>query len=559
MNTLYKKSSKKTKSKTHWKRDKVVDNVVKFESAEQKQSQRQYCHSHEIPRTTFQHWIKRKKNIDESPVVIDFFESTEGLAVLHRILTALHFEFSKHGVASIHNISNFLELSGLSSFVAASYGTHQKVSKNMDEAIIKFEQSERNRLSRLMPQKKITICEDETFHPEICLVGIEPKSNFIFLEKYVSNRDGKTWNQEIIQALSGLPVQVIQVTSDEGRGLINHVTKGLKVHHSPDIFHVPYEISKGTSGALCSLVKQAEKELFKAQKKSQKQKDVKERYDGLKKRPRGRRPDFEKKIATAKAEEQQADEKLKKAQQNQETVKKATSQIGQVYHPYNPETGERQNAEKVEQLLESCFDKIYEATQSLTDRCKKRIDKAHRVVNKLRDSVAFFFCMINVIIENMNISAQEQKLMHEYLIPGFYLQQAANKEKDPDRKLIISKKSKELLFVLHNRNGPLTFNDDERLRILEKGAKECAQIFQRSSSCVEGRNAQLSLRHHGIHRLSNKKLRAYTAVHNYYIKRPDGTTAAERLSGVKPNDIFQWLLDNMDFPARPRRRMARAS
>ena len=145
------------------------------------------------------------------------------------------------------------------------------------------------------------------------------------------------------------------------------------------------------------------------------------------------------------------------------------------------------------------------------------------------------------------------------MIPGFYLQQAANKEKDPDRKLIISKKSKELLSVLHNRNGPLTFYDAERLRILEKGARECAQIFQRSSSCVEGRNAQLSLRHHGIHRLSNKKLRAYTAVHNYYIKRPDGTTAAERLSGVKPNDIFQWLLDNMDFPARPRRRMARTS
>lgn len=35
-----------------------------------------------------------------------------------------------------------------------------------------------------MPKKMIMLCEDETFHPEICLVAIEPVSNFILVERY---------------------------------------------------------------------------------------------------------------------------------------------------------------------------------------------------------------------------------------------------------------------------------------------------------------------------------------------------------------------------------------
>jgi len=42
-----------------------------------------------------------------------------------------------------------------------------------------------------MPKKKISICQDETFHPDICLVAMEPVSNFILLEKYDKKRDAK--------------------------------------------------------------------------------------------------------------------------------------------------------------------------------------------------------------------------------------------------------------------------------------------------------------------------------------------------------------------------------
>jgi len=70
-------------------------------------------------------WINRKHALDGSQTVIDFFESPDGLAFLHRLITAAHFIFTKDGVASIHNVSQFLKLNGLSTFVASSYFTQR--------------------------------------------------------------------------------------------------------------------------------------------------------------------------------------------------------------------------------------------------------------------------------------------------------------------------------------------------------------------------------------------------------------------------------------------------
>jgi hypothetical protein len=102
-----------------------------------------------------------------------------------------------------------------------------------------------------------------------------------------------------------------------------------------------------------------------------------------------------------------------------------------------------------------------------------------------------------------------------------------------------------------------TLSPDERAD-LERHAADCADLFQRSSSCVEGRNGQLSLTHHGLHRLSLRKLRALTVLHNYLVRRANGTTAAERFFGRRPRELFSWLLDHLSHPTRPRFRRCAA-
>ena len=95
-------------------------------------------------------------------------------------------------------------------------------------------------------------------------------------------------------------------------------------------------------------------------------------------------------------------------------------------------------------------------------------------------------------------------------------------------------------------------HDDETYAL--KVFRLASELFQRSSSCVEGRNGQLSLRHLGMREISPRKLRVLGVLHNFVIKRSDGTTAANRFLGQKHRELFPWLVEHMSLPLRPRRK-----
>jgi len=111
---------------------------------------------------------------------------------------------------------------------------------------------------------------------------------------------------------------------------------------------------------------------------------------------------------------------------------------------------------------------------------------------------------------------------------------------------------------LRRPDSPLQALPEQLRTDIETVAGECADLFQRSSSCVEGRNGQLALHHHGKHRLGTRRLTALTALHNYFIRRPDGTTAAERFFAHAPEPMFDCLIRNLDPPPRPARKRPRA-
>ena len=150
MTLLSAEFKKESNSKGHRSRSEATEKMVNFEDSRGQSSQRGWSEKEGVPRTTLQYWLKRKKTIDSSAKVIEFFESPDGLAFLHRLIIAIHFVFTKVGVASIHNISEFLKLSGLSPFVGSSYGSQQKMSESMDELCVQFSKDEAERLSANM-------------------------------------------------------------------------------------------------------------------------------------------------------------------------------------------------------------------------------------------------------------------------------------------------------------------------------------------------------------------------------------------------------------------------
>ena len=94
------------------------------------------------------------------------------------------------------------------------------------------------------------------------------------------------------------------------------------------------------------------------------------------------------------------------------------------------------------------------------------------------------------------------------------------------------------------RDGP--WSENAKNKWMGHGS-EVAQIFQRLSSCVEGRNGVLSLNHHRFHRLNPKGLRVLTIIHNFDVRRSDGTTAVERLFGTKHENLFDYLVANVAY------------
>ncbi len=94
---------------------------------------------------------------------------------------------------------------------------------------------------------------------------------------------------------------------------------------------------------------------------------------------------------------------------------------------------------------------------------------------------------------------------------------------------------------------------DEMKITLKKEAKEIAGLFQRSSSSVEGRNGWLRMKYHSFHGLCDRKLKALTVMHNYHIRRTDGTTAAERFFEKEHENLFECVLNRVPSLGWPRR------
>ncbi len=99
---------------------------------------------------------------------------------------------------------------------------------------------------------------------------------------------------------------------------------------------------------------------------------------------------------------------------------------------------------------------------------------------------------------------------------------------------------------------------DETYQHWVEWAQDMVTKFQRTTSAVEGRNGYLTQVHHNRRGLSTRQLKVLTVIHNFDLKRADGSTAAERLFKLSHPNLFQTVLDQMSELPLPRKR-ARAS
>jgi transcriptional regulator with XRE-family HTH domain len=521
------------------------------------QTQRQAAAALGVARSTLQGW--RNAAASANPALpascAAVLETPAGIGWLQRLVLAAVFVITLRAGAGVRMVCEFLELSGLSGVVAASYGSQQALTAVVEAAVVAVAEEQRAQLAAGMAPRQVAVCEDETFHPATCLVALEPISNFIVLEQYAEDRSAATWTEALRGALAGLPVEVIQGTSDEAKALCRHQRHDYHAQHSPDLFHVQHEVSKATSLHLARQVKQSATRLAAAEATLQEVQAAEQAYQAQRPHPPGRPPDFAQHRQAALATWGAAAVEHEQAQAHQAEARGLLRALGQLYHPYDLASGVAQPVAAVAARFAAVWTRLQRlaTVADLPARAHAHLAKAERVTTELLATLAFVLATLQAKVEALNLPADLEEAMHLHLIPALYLERVATRTTHAEQRQALRVRSAELLAPLRQREHPLQrLPAAERARI-EQVATDCANLFQRSSSAVEGRNGHLALFHHGCHRLSARKLAALTAVHNYHSRRPDGTTAARRFFGRAHAPLFEQLLERVPLPPRPRR------
>jgi hypothetical protein len=512
-----------------------------------------------VARSTLQAWCREVPHGDPPAGLAAFVRTPDGMSWLHRMVWAAHFSITLRAAGGTRLVSEFLELSGLSAFVGVSDGAQHALNAALETAVVAVAEAQRTALAEGMAPRQVTVCEDETFHPGICLVAIEPVSNFILLEQYAADRSAATWTAALKDACTGLAVEVIQSTADEAKALRRHAEKDLGAHHSPDLFHGQHEVSKATALALARDVQHAEARVVAAQAQWEAERAAQQAFEARVPRPLGRPPAFAAHIAAALSARVAAEAERAQAQARQSEARELIRALGVLYHPYDLEQGQAQPVARVAARFTAVWSRLKElaAAADLPNRACERLAKAERLTVQWLATLAFFFATVTARVEALALPPELEAAVLGQLIPALYLERVAARSTTAETRQRVQAASTALLDALRRPDHPLQSLAPEASAQVEEVAGACADLFQRSSSCVEGRNGQLSLHHHGRHRLSDRKLAALTAVHNFHIRRADGTTAAERLFGRTHATLFEQLLLRVPLPPRPRRRRAR--
>src|SRR5882762_7778004 len=183
-------------SQLRWDRLERADLFAQYrELRTQGISERQAAKELHVPRTTLQAWRLWHDTLDRCPHGAAFFQSGPGLAFLHRIVIAFHLVCVEVGACGIRLACLFLSLTGLDRFVAASYGAQRQVNLHVEQAMVAYGQDETAHLAQGMPHKDLTVTQDETFTGGLCLITMDPESNFIILEELSQARDQTSWNE----------------------------------------------------------------------------------------------------------------------------------------------------------------------------------------------------------------------------------------------------------------------------------------------------------------------------------------------------------------------------
>lgn len=451
------------------------------------------------------------------------------------VFAALYFFGLKSGVGA-NTLSLFFKMIRIDTHVGVSESALRTQLSKMETLLPTFQTICEKQVKK-QPHKIIAGLDETFFGDFIILVLMDLRSGYLLLEDVSDDRCFDTWYEKTTPRLESLGLEVSHAISDRARALIKMAVTGFKCESGADVFHAQQDVSRWLGARLGKCVSKAFKELESARK--QEKKAVKKAV-GFK-------------LFNHKARRINAEKVLEKAEKTQVDYHDNLQGISEEVHPFSINDNRINDAEKIEGRLENRAQLFERIAQS------KGIKDSRKVMRKFRNqfqplaiSVTFWWLLVWESLQGLATDKETAQWLTSCLLPVVYWHHKMEQSKNPKAKKKYRKawEQASIEIKVHPFSESLSISEMERWLTW---AENMVRQFHRSSSAVEGRNGCLSQMYHNGRGLSEKRLKALTVIHNYGIKREDGTTAATRLFDIEFPDLFSWLLDEMGELPLPRK------
>lgn len=467
-----------------------------------------------------QQTLARRNQHSES----EFWESEAGTKWLHRLVIASIFVFCFQRGVGCESLSRFFQLLHLDKHVGVSVASLRKIRSQMETQVLQYQQTQQSKLADSTVPIEVCASVDETFFDQVILVMLDLPSGFIFVEELAENYRYSTWQQQTQRVLKQFGFTVRYCVSDRAKGLIKLALQDLHCPSVADLFHALYDLSKGLGREIAQRLGRVNRRLNKLNDS----------------------PETE----PLKQQLQAESLSLQTAQvQYQDSVHQLTLAV----HPFHLIQNTKQTSAQVAVQLSHQLTLLntLKITHQFPDKqgCLTKVDGQ---IPDLSASIDLWWDWVQHHLKDP-LDLSTQTWVQTTLLPTMYWEQQTRRTKNPTLKARYQQAFQQAQTTWNDH--PLTRSQSpEQLEKWTAWAAWMVTKFQRASSAVEGRNGYLSQLHHNRRGLSSRRLSVMTTLHNFYLKRPDGSTAAERLFGQSSPNLFESILKQMPPLPQARRR-----
>lgn len=465
--------------------------------------------------------IERRHQYPESA----WWETEAGSAWLKLLVVGSIFFFGiKHGIG-VGELSQFLKALRLERHVGCSPSALAGMKQRLKESIEAYEVAQ---AKHCQPHEGQGICvgSDEVFFGLPVLVLAELASGYLFTEVQCKDRSYETWKAQIQHWWSQAGWQCHFMVSDRAKALIKLASDGLGCVSVADLFHALRSLGQPIGSAIgrqqAALAKQV--------------KTLKAKWEATK--PGPKRLELETSLAALSTQQDTLG-------QDQQRYHQAIAAITLSLHPFHLETQEPQTFGDITRALQSALAQLRGLGQTYGgQKAAQAIDGFEAQLPDMARGLQAWWQWATQSLAAQTPTIEVQNWVLGSLLPWVYWLQQTDKTQHTALKARYQQAADDAAKQLLAHPLTLAMSANERQTWIE-WARWMANNYQRTSSAIEGRNGYLTRLHHAGRGFSEQTLKVLTIIHNFHLKRPDGTTAAQRLFSHEFPDLFEWVVDHM--------------